>query len=390
MKKIVHIYIFREITTPFLLGFIVFTFVLLTGKMLKLAEMVVTKGMPVSDILRLIVYMLPSFCIVTIPMSFLLALLLAFGRLSADSEITALKASRISLYELLPPVALFAAMLFVASMFMTVYALPWGNSSFKAFLYDVIKARITLSLKEGVFNDNVPGVVLYMDEYDHKRHFMSDVLIYDDRKSDDPVTIFAKTGLIATDPQKKEIRLSLKDGSIHRNASFSDYRLIEFANYDMSINLNNSSPGVKTDEQDMSFSELRQNIGNSGTDAASKRSLQMEFHKRLSLPFACFVFILIGIPLGIQNQRSGKAAGFSIGIGAIIFNYILFSIGKNLGQRGLLHPAVAMWMPNLILMGIGLYLFKKTADERGIPVLQMIPSLAGRIRDIARRWINKS
>jgi lipopolysaccharide export system permease protein len=390
MKKIVHIYIFREITTPFLLGFIVFTFVLLTGKMLKLAEMVVTKGMPVSDILRLIVYMLPSFCIVTIPMSFLLALLLAFGRLSADSEITALKASRISLYELLPPVALFAAMLFVASMFMTVYALPWGNSSFKAFLYDVIKARITLSLKEGVFNDNVPGVVLYMDEYDHKRHFMSDVLIYDDRKSDDPVTIFAKTGLIATDPQKKEIRLSLKDGSIHRNASISDYRLIEFANYDMSINLNNSSPGVKTDEQDMSFSELRQNIGNSSTDAASKRSLQMEFHKRLSLPFACFVFILIGIPLGIQNQRSGKAAGFSIGIGAIIFNYILFSIGKNLGQRGLLHPAVAMWMPNLILMGIGLYLFKKTADERGIPVLQMIPSLAGRIRDIARRWINKS
>jgi lipopolysaccharide export system permease protein len=390
MKKILHLYIFREITAPFLLGFAVFTIVLLTGKMLNLAEMVITKGMPVSDILRLIIYMLPSFCVVTIPMAFLLALLLAFGRLSADSEITALKASRISLYELLPPVTLFAAILFAVTMFMTVYALPWGNSSFKAFLYDVIKARITLSLKDKVFNDNVPGVVLYMDEYDQKRHFMSDVLIYDDRKSDDPVTIFAKTGAIATEPQKKEIRLSLKDGSIHRNAALSDYRLIEFSRYDMSINLNNTSPGVSTDEQDMSFSELRRNIGNSDTDTASRRSLQMEFHKRLSLPFACFVFIVLGIPLGLQNQRAGKAAGFSIGIGAIIFNYILFSIGKNLGQKGLLNPALAMWMPNLILLCIGLYLFKKTADERGIPLLQMIPSMARRIRRIAHGWMNKS
>ena len=390
MKKIIHLYIFREITTPFLLGFAVFTFVLLTGKLLKLAEMVITKGMPISDILRLIVFMLPSFCVVTIPMSFLLALLLAFGRLSADSEITALKASRISLYGLLPPAIFFAAILFAVSMFMTVYALPWGNSAFKAFLYDVIKARITLSLKEKVFNDNVPGVVLYMDKYDHKRNFISDVLIYDDRKANEPVTIFARTGAIATDPQKREIRLSLKNGSIHENPAVSDYRLIEFASYDMSINLSNSSPGVKTDEQDMSFSDLLHNIRNSDTDMAAKKNLQMEFHKRLSLPFACFVFVVIGIPLGMQNQRAGKAAGFSIGIGVILFNYILFSIGKNLGQKGLLHPAVAMWVPNLVLLGIGLYLFKKTADERNIPLFQLIPSIAGWVRSITYRWMNKS
>ena len=385
MKKIIHLYIFREITTPFLLGFAVFTFVLLTGKLLKLAEMVITKGMPISDILRLIVFMLPSFCVVTIPMSFLLALLLAFGRLSADSEITALKASRISLYGLLPPAIFFAAILFAVSMFMTVYALPWGNSAFKAFLYDVIKARITLSLKEKVFNDNVPGVVLYMDKYDHKRNFISDVLIYDDRKANEPVTIFARTGAIATDPQKREIRLSLKNGSIHENPAVSDYRLIEFASYDMSINLSNSSPGVKTDEQDMSFSDLLHNIRNSDTDMAAKKNLQMEFHKRLSLPFACFVFVVIGIPLGMQNQRAGKAAGFSIGIGVILFNYILFSIGKNLGQKGLLHPAVAMWVPNLVLLGIGLYLFKKTADERNVPLFQLIPSIAGWVRSITHR-----
>jgi lipopolysaccharide export system permease protein len=385
MKKIIHFYIFREITAPFLLGFAVFTFVLLMGKLLNLADMVISKGLPFSDIMRLISYMLPSFCIVTIPMSFLLAVLMAFGRLSADSELTAMKASRISLYGLLPPVMTFATILFVVSMFMTIYALPWGNRAFKLFLYDVIKSRITLNLKEKVFNDSMPGVVLYMDDYDRKRHLISDVLIYDDRNADDPVTIFAKTGAIATDPEKREIRLSLRDGSIHRSMDNSNYNLVKFASYDLGININQSSPGVNTDEQDMSFSELRQHIRDKDGTVMIRRNYLIEFYKRLSLPFACFIFVLIGIPLGMQNQRTGKAAGFSMSIGVIVFNYILFSIGKTLGQKGLINPGVAMWIPNIILLVIGLYLFRKTADEKRIPVFELVPSIARRLQNLAEK-----
>ncbi|HET6420902.1 MAG TPA: LPS export ABC transporter permease LptF [Geobacteraceae bacterium] len=383
MKKILYFYIFKEITVPFVLGFSVFTFVLLMGKLLQLAEMVVAKGMPFSDILRLVAYMLPSFCVVTIPMSFLLAVLLAFGRLSSDSEITAMKACKISLYGLLPPVAAFGLIAFAISMFVTIYALPWGNSSFKIFLYDVIKARISLNIKEKVFNDNFPGMVLYVDKYDQKRHFISDILIYDDRKPNEPSTIFAKSGAIATDADKKEIRLSLRDGSIHRNPGKINYHLVEFANYDLSINMSQASPGVKTDEQDMSFSELRQNINNPSTDAKSRTDLLLELHKRLAFPFACFIFVVIGIPLGMQNQRSGKAAGFSMSICVIIFNYILFSMGKTLGQKGLLYPAIAMWLPNLTLLAIGFYLFKKTAEERKIPILEIRPAVAALARRIA-------
>src|SRR6266498_3611199 len=123
MKKIIHFYLFREIAAPFLLGFAVFTFVLLMGKLLKLAELVITKGVPFSDMLRLVTYMLPSFCVITIPMSFLLAVLLAFGRLSADCEITAMKASRIGIYGLLPPVLVFAFLTFIISLYITIYAL---------------------------------------------------------------------------------------------------------------------------------------------------------------------------------------------------------------------------------------------------------------------------
>lgn len=383
MKKIINTYIFKEITVPFILGFTVFSFVLLMGRMLNLAEMVIAKGIPVSDILRLIVYMFPSFCVVTIPMSFLLALLLAFGRLSSDSEITVMKSCGISLYGMLPPVMTFACIVFVISLLTTVYALPWGNTSFKLFLYDVIKARITLNLKEKVFNDNFPGMVLYVDEYNNKRHSISDVIIYDERNPDETATIFAKNGAIATDPQKMEIRLNLRDGSIHRSSGISDYRMIEFSNYDLSINLSQSSPGVNTSEEDMSFAELRKNIRSEALDDRTRTKMLLEFHYRLSLPFACFIFALVGVPLGIKNQRSGKAAGFSVSIFAILLQYVLFSIGKTLGQKGVIPPFAAMWLPNFIFLCIGLYLFKRTADERSIPILDAIPLIAGWLRSKA-------
>src|SRR5574340_988055 len=97
MKKTLHRYIFKEITVPFLLGMATFTSVLLMGRLLKLADLVVAKGVPLASILRMVFYLLPYFCLVTIPMAFLLAVLLAFGRLSADSEVTAMKACGVGL-----------------------------------------------------------------------------------------------------------------------------------------------------------------------------------------------------------------------------------------------------------------------------------------------------
>lgn len=93
MGKILHRYIFREIGVPFALGLGVFTFVLLLARLLKLIELVVNRGVPVESVARIFLYLLPAFLEVTVPMAMLLAILVAFGRLSADSEITALRSS---------------------------------------------------------------------------------------------------------------------------------------------------------------------------------------------------------------------------------------------------------------------------------------------------------
>lgn len=375
MKKTLYFYIFREITIPFFLGMAAFTSVLLMGRLLKLADLVVAKGVPLTDILRMVFYLIPSFCLVTIPMAFLLALLLAFGRLSSDSEITAMKSTGISLYGLLPPVFLFSLLAYLATTFITVYALPWGNTSFKKMLFYVIESRITLSIKEKVFNDEIPGLVIYTDSYDEDDHIMQGILIHDERDSQGPSTIFASNGLIAADPVAKAVRVELKNGSIHRISGRTDYRLIEFQNYSLSINLNQAPRELIKNELDLTFDELRASIKALPPNTKMFWDMLLEYHRRFALPFACFVFALVGVPLGIQNQRSGKATGFSLSIGVLLFYYIILTAGKTLGEKGLVNPAVAVWAPNMILFALGAYLFKKTAAEQRIPIFEMVSVL---------------
>jgi lipopolysaccharide export system permease protein len=388
MTKTLHRYIGREIIVPFLLGFAVFTFVLLMGRFIKLAEMVIAKGVPLTDVLRLVMYMLPSFSIVTIPMSFLLAVLLAFGRLSADNELTAMKASGVSLYGLLPPVIAFAVLAYLATTAITVYALPWGNTAFKTLLYNAINTRVNISLKDRVFNDDFPGLVIYVARYDEEKHSISGILIYDERNPEETSTIFARNGLIITDPDKKALRLRLLHGGVHRPRGKSGYQLMEFESYDLSVNFNQNYKIVPTiNELDMTFRELRKAMAAPGNDARTTRDLFLEFHRRLALPFACFVFALIGVPLGLQNRRAGKSSGFSLCIALLLLYYIVLTAGKTLGQKGVISPVVSMWLPNILFIGLGIYLFTKTANDQRIPVFELPARLLhwARLRT-ARLW----
>lgn len=378
MKKTLFLYICKEIAVPFILGMATFTSVLLMGRFLQLADLVVAKGVLFTDILKMVVYLFPFFCIVTIPMSFLLALLLAFGRLSGDSEITAMKSCGIGLNKMLPPVLTCALAAYLATTFITIYALPWGNSSFKKLLVTVIETRATLDVKEQVFNDDFPGLVIYVDHYED--NVMSGILIQDERDQKEPSTIFAEKGMIIREPETKTLRLSLINGGIHRGTGTNAYRLLEFGNYDLSINLTQSTREVVKNELDMTFSELKEALRIHTQDNKERRDILIEFHRRFSLPFACFVFAFVGVPLGIQNSRSGKAAGFSTSIGVILLYYVVLSIGKTLGQKGILHPGLAVWTPDIVFLLIGIYLFRKTALEQTIPLLELIRALVAQAR----------
>ncbi|GFO60868.1 LPS export ABC transporter permease LptF [Geomonas silvestris] len=379
MRKTLNTYIFKEIPPPFLVGMCTFTFVLLMGRFLKLAEMVVEKGVPFADVLWMVIYLLPSFWLFTIPMALLLAILLAFGRLSGDSEITAMKSCGISLYGMLPPPMIFSLFACAACLWVTVYAVPWGNSSFKKLLIEVAQASAGVVIKEKVFNDAFPGMVIYAETFTQKGQTMSGIVIHDERDPKEPATIFAKSGALLADPQAHSIEFHLNNGSIHRSTETGSYRMVDFQEYNLRVSLAKPGGNQNKSEEEMTLEEL---IHPPAGRYKPKEllSMQLEYHSRLALPFACFVFTLLAMPLGIQNRRSGKAAGFSLSIGVLLLYYVALSAFKALGERQLLSPVAACWAPNLLFLILGAYLFHKTANEQPLPLTEGFARLGAFIK----------
>lgn len=137
MKVTLYRYLLKELFPAFALGLVGFTFVLLTGRILQLTELFVNKGIPMSYILKLLYYLLPSFLVLTIPMATLLSVLLTFNRLSGDNEITAFKASGVSLYQMTPPVLMLAFLAYAATTVLSLYSLPKANYNSRSLLFQI-------------------------------------------------------------------------------------------------------------------------------------------------------------------------------------------------------------------------------------------------------------
>lgn len=373
MKRILSLYIIREISSLFLLGIVIFTLVLLMGRLIKLTELVVSQGVPLADVSRMILYLLPSLLVFTIPMAFLLAVLLAFGRLSADNEIVVIKASGISLVQVMPPVILCAFAAVLISLGVSTVGVPWGNSAFRELSLRVLTSNITATIQEKTFWDNSPGVVMYTDHYDEKNRLLKGVVVHDGRNPERPMTIFAQNGIISTLPGSQAVQMSLHDGSIHMAGEKGLYRLVHFGEYSMTIGEKGGGLPASRNESDMLVSELNDQIKNPGTPDKMRQKLQIEFHSRFTFPFASFVFAILAVPLGLQNRRSGKSGGFTVSILIILAYYVMMSVAKTLPEKGILPAFVALWIPNLLFFGIGWYFLRLASLEKSLPDFSLKP-----------------
>jgi lipopolysaccharide export system permease protein len=366
MKRILSLYIIREIASLFMLGIMVFTLILLMGRLIKLTDLVISRGVPLADVSRMIIYLMPSFLVFTIPMAFLLAVLLAFGRLSADNEITVMKAGGISLMQLMPPVVLCGLVAALLTLAASTVGVPWGNSAFKSLSFDVMRQNVAATIREKIFWDDIPGIVMYTEHYDEERHALKGVIIHDGREQNRPLTIFASDGVIGGTAAQQDIRLTLNNGSIHSAGKEGEYRLIHFGEYIMTIGANGKGAGVGRSEPDMTIAELLQQISRSSTTKAVRLKTQSELHSRFAFPFASLVFAVVAVPLGMQNRRSGKSAGFSTSIGILLAYYVVQSLLRTLAEKGSLPPVLALWLPNMIFLVLGWYLLRMSSLERGL------------------------
>src|SRR5689334_15179594 len=330
---------------------------------------------------------MPAFLEVTVPMAMLLAILVAFGRLSADSEMVALRSSGLSLYQLIPPVAIVVAIATTATAALSLHARPWGNRSLRSALFEIARSRATAGIKAEVFNDDFPGLVIYAENIDSTADRLRHVLISDERDSTQHNTIFAREGVMVSDPATQAMTLRLRDGFIHSTdgREGTEYQT-HFQFYDVNLDLRQMIAGARQrgpDPKEMTLGQLRRAMA--AKQAAGVKYLPelVEYHRKFSIPFACIVFGLAAVPLGVQPVRSARSRGFTLSLALIFVYYILLSIGQAMAEQGVLPVAVGLWLPNGVFAALGSYLFVQAARERTLAQLERlqhaIAALRGRL-----------
>ena len=339
-------------------------------RILDITNLVVNYKVSLWAIVLMLVYSMPFFLEFVIPMSVMMAVLLTFLRLSSDNEIVALKAGGCHIYRLLPPVFLFAFMGWTLTSFMAIYGLPWGKLALKELSFRVISSNIDIGLKERTFSDSFDGVMLYVNKIDLKNKSLLDVFIEDQRTPDLVSTVVASKGKLFSNPQDLLYRLRLYNGTINqvdlKNRSANS---VNFDTYDINLDMKRivrPVRGSQKDEEEMNLTELREYLQKTSLKNDQYYLTLMEFHKKFSIPFACFALGLLAVPLGIQSRSARRSYGVGLGLLFFLSYYILLSAGWVFGEAGVYPPLIGMWVPNVAMGGIGLFLLRRTARERTI------------------------
>ena len=381
--RIMDRYIFREILAPFFLSMAALILVLFLQRMFRLAELVVSKGTPVSEIVKIFAYIMPNFLVITIPMSFLVATLTAFSRLSSDSEVTAMKASRISLYSMTRPVMLFALVSFLVTSTISFVVAPAANHALKVHLFELVKSRALIGIEPGVFTSTFDGMVIYVDKMESIDN-MEGIFISDERSAKDPYAIVARRGKLIADPQSLNVTLEMHQGSIYTlPRDEKSYSTMSFESGNLYLDISHALIRQGSSERDFEeigsfelFRILRRNAAEGGATLA----IENELHKRLSIPFACLIFGLIGAPLGIRRTRSGKSAGIAIALLVFLVYYIVLATGMNLSETGKLSPVLAYWIPNCLMLILAVLFMIKRGQEKDLRIFAALGDLYSRLK----------
>ncbi len=383
-NSIINRYVAKEMFPPFAVNVLFFMFVFLLTEILNIANMVVNYKVGMWVIVKMLVFSMPYFLVFVLPMSVMMAVLLTFLRMSADNEIIALKSGGVSIYQLLPAVLAFCLMGAVMTAVMTVYGLPWSRISLKALTIEVAKSNIDIGLKEQTFNTAFKGVTLYVNKIDLKKKELIDVFIQDERNQNAMITVVAASGKMAGNPDKLLFHMRLFNGTINQvDLKKQSVNAVHFDTYDIQLDLKDAMENMpdasSRHEQEMSLPELWRSLKNPPKKDSRYYRRLIEFHKKFSIPAACFALGILAVPLGVESRSARQAFGFALGFFLFLVYYLLLSAGLVFGETGAYPPAIGMWLPDIVTGGIGWYLLVRTV--KGHPVyIDLLPHLFAWLR----------
>lgn len=361
-------YIVREMLAPSAIGLLVFTFVLLMDQIPRLLAVLVARSADLATILRVFLNLLPSILAVTLPMAFLLGVLLAFGRLASDSEIIALRAVGVSPLRLLAPVMMLAAGMTALTFYINAVALPRANQSYRELVFSLVVSKARTDVKARTFTDSLlPGrMMLYVQDIEPDTGRWRNLLIHDTRDLREPKLILAKTGELVVDRDRQIVRIELGPGSQHSffPSDPREYNRTAFGSMGWDLPVDEFFPDRKKlllskGDREMTLGELGDRIAQMRSAGQPRKEwgrFSVEWHKKFAIPAACLVFGLLGLALSLGSKKEARSSAFALSIGVIFAYYVLIRLGEQAGDTGMLSPFVSMWAANFALGAVAVTL----------------------------------
>ncbi|MFC1823760.1 LptF/LptG family permease [Thermodesulfobacteriota bacterium] len=390
MKLTLFKYIIHEVWPTFLTSLLVFIFIILAARMMNISEWIINFGVPPVQVIKMILYLLPNILIFALPATILLAVLIAFIRLSSDNEILALKSSGISLYQMLPPILAISLTGYVMAMLLGVYGTPWGNRSFKNFIFKAAKESVDLNIKERVFCEPFDNITFYINSYSSKEKIMRDIFVVDGREPSMTDTIIAKKGKILLDTESRMITIHFVDGAIFTlEGDLETARNIEFSTYDLNLGLEDVLHAVssrKKSPKEMNIQELKQSLTVNKKGEMAYNKTVVELMEKFSIPLAVFLMGLIGAPLGTHIKAGGRFPGIMISLVIFLIYYICLAGVRSICETGVLSPFFGPWLPVLFLLLFSVALLPAAANQRHV---HFFDTIASKWRRIISQWYPK-
>lgn len=369
-------YILREVLGPLALGILVFSFLLITDLLFDIADIIVRGGVPAALIGRIVLTHLPSIIVLTIPMSCLFGIMIAVGRLSADSELVAMRACGISLFKLYRPVLLLSLLLTAVNLYLANNVLPKANLETGRVFEEVALASPADLIKPGVFFEKIAGQILFAFDRKQNSDVLEGVFFTDSTPGPVQTITLAKSGVIEVDKEHGKIHFDLQDTNqyeINLNQPEKENHTSALSsrfNRDATELLGGGGAVVPRDRHMMSWNELWERAHD--RDVAVSVPARVELHNRVAIPVASLVFGLFAVPLGFSNRRGGRGSGFALSIGVILLYYVLITNGESAAVQGAtvfghrIPIWFAMWHPNMLFVVVGSFLLARRNRDKSL------------------------
>ncbi|MBC7713666.1 MAG: LptF/LptG family permease [Rhizobacter sp.] len=386
MIRVTTRYLASTFIPPFVIGFVFFIAFLNTFYMLRIIDLIVTKGVEISIVLGMVLNLSVTFFSLAAPLSAFFATLYTLNKLSDDSEIIAMRSFGITKFKIYLPFFLVSILIAMTIVSLDSNYIPKANSNFKNTILKLTSRGMLTSIQSGQFFTDIPNATLFAEEVSNEGNNFRNVFIHvRDKKSSEQRIIFSGHGslikIYADEWHAPSLRMHLTDGNIVKlNPSGEQIEKVLFNEYDFPIFSADfasemlDKDSMKTNRELKKAIEKRKNdyifknrVPPANPDEVNERKndrhliikSQIEFYARFITFPQIILFVLLGFSLGIKNARGGGGNNTIRAILILLGYYGIYFLSLSLAQKELLSATVASFAPSVILTCIAIYYFKK-------------------------------